>query len=93
MWYVYILRCADKSFYVGHTSDPEARKRAHDEGTASNHTAKRRPVEMVYEEAWASIADAIDRERQLKRWSRAKKEALIASNTTALHALSRRRAQ
>ena len=90
MTYVYILRCADRSFYVGHTSDPDARKQAHDEGTASNHTAKRRPLEMVYVEACASLADAVHRERQLKRWSRAKKEALIAGDTNALHALSRR---
>ena len=91
MTYVYILRCADRSFYVGHTSDPEARKRAHDDGMASNHTAKRRPLELVYIEAFASLADAMDRERQLKRWSRAKKEALIAGETSALQALSKRR--
>ena len=87
MTYVYILRCADSSSYVGHTSDPDARKRAHDEGTASNHTAKRRPLETVYVEACASLADAVHRERQLKRLSRAKREALIAGDTDALHAL------
>jgi predicted GIY-YIG superfamily endonuclease len=89
--YVYILRCADRSLYVGHTLDPEARKRAHDQGTASNHTAKRRPLEMVYLEACGSLAEAVNRERQLKRWSSAKKEALIAGDTGALQALSRRR--
>ena len=86
-----MLRCADRSLYVGHTSDLEARKRAHDQGTASNHTAKRRPLEMVYIEAFGSLAEAVNRERQLKRWSGAKKEALIAGDTSALQALSRRR--
>ena len=90
MTYVYILRCADRSLYVGHTSNLEARKRAHDGGTASNHTAKRRPLELVYIESLASLADAADRERQLKRWSRTKKEALIAGDTNALHELSKR---
>ena len=91
MTYVYILRCSDRSLYVGHTDNPEARKRAHDAGTASSHTAKRRPLEMVYVEACRSLEEAVNRERQLKRWSHGKKEALITGDTDALHALSKRR--
>jgi len=86
--YIYILRCADKSLYVGHTDNPEARKRAHDAGTASSHTAKRRPLEIVYVESCNSLKEAVKRERQLKRWSHAKKEALITGDTDALHALA-----
>ena len=91
MPYVYILKCADHSFYVGMTNDPAARLAAHRDGSASRFTAARLPVEMVYVEEVDSLQAGVAREHQLKRWTRAKKEALIAGNPRALHALSRRR--
>ena len=80
MPYVYILRCADG-----------ARLSQHLNGFASSFTAKRLPVELVYVEEADSSRAAVTRERQLKRWTRAKKEALIEGNLPSLHALSKRR--
>ena len=77
---VYILRCSDSSFYVGRTSDLALRLWQHNEGTGSAYTAKNRPVALAYSEEFKSDALARARERQFKRWTRAKKEALIAGN-------------
>src|SRR5262249_30331740 len=77
--FVYVLRCRDGSYYVGHTADLVARLRAHNEGRGARFTAARRPVQIVYAEQRPSAAAAIHRERQLKGWSAAKKEALIAA--------------
>jgi len=84
MWFVYILRCADDSFYVGETHDDQ-RLIQHNKGCA--HTAKRRPVRVAYVEQRADREEALTRERQLKRWSRTKKEALIAGDLGALKRL------
>jgi tRNA/rRNA methyltransferase len=91
MPFVYILRCADGSFYVGHTDDVDARLETHHEGGRSDCTAAQRPVQLVYSEACGSLAAAIRLERQLKRWSGKKKEALTSRDLTLLHTLSRRR--
>jgi predicted GIY-YIG superfamily endonuclease len=88
-WFVYILRCANQSYYVGHTSNPEARFLRHRNNEGAQHTATYPPEVILYREKFDSEADAIRRERQLKRWTRAKKEALIAGNTPELHSLSR----
>ena len=79
MWHVYILRCADDAFYIGETGDVARRLTKHNEGSASGFTAKRRPVTLVYSEQYATRAEALKRERQLKGWTRAKKQALIAA--------------
>ena len=78
MPFVYILRCADGSYYVGKTNDLCTRLTEHQSGVGADYTAVRLPVEMVYAEEHSTIRSATDREMQLKRWSRAKKEALIA---------------
>jgi len=88
-WNVYILRCSDGSYYVGHTKDLKARIPLHNSGRGAVHTAARRPVVLVYQEPAASKADAVKRERQIKRWSRAKKEALIRADIALLKALAR----
>jgi putative endonuclease len=76
---VYMLRCSDGSYYTGLTKqEVEARVWEHNEGIYDGYTSKRRPVELVFTETYDRIIDAIARERQIKRWSRAKKEALIA---------------
>ena len=76
---VYILRCSDGSYYTGLTKqDVEAQLWEHNEGTCDGYTRKRRPVELVFTETYDRIVDAIERERQIKGWSRVKKEALIA---------------
>jgi predicted GIY-YIG superfamily endonuclease len=84
VWFVYILRCADSSFYIGETDDVPARVSRHNDGRGSTFTASRRPVRLVFTEVHESRADALVREQQLKRWTRAKKEALIAGDRIAL---------
>jgi len=86
---MYILRCSDGSYYVGHTEDVLARVQRHLDGAGAAWTAARRPVSLVFEEQHPSEAAAIARERQIKRWSRQKKDALISGTLTALKALSR----
>jgi predicted GIY-YIG superfamily endonuclease len=78
MPFVYILRCIDGSYYVGKTDNLLTRLTEHQAGAGADYTAARRPVEMVYAEEHSTLRRAKDREMQLKRWSRAKKEALIA---------------
>jgi predicted GIY-YIG superfamily endonuclease len=87
MAYVYVLRCADGSYYVGHTDNLRARLSEHQSGEGANFTAARRPVEMVYAEEHPTSVRAERREPQLKRWSRAKKEALIAQDLALLKRL------
>jgi putative endonuclease len=89
MAWVYILRCSDASLYVGHTSDLGSRERTHNEGRGGAYTAARRPVALAYSEQALSLRDARQRERQVKRWSRQKKEALIATELVELKRLSR----
>ena len=86
--YVYILRCADNALYIGSTANLSARMERHRAGNASRFTAARRPVTLVYSECFSSARLAGDRERQLKRWTRAKKEALIAGNAELLKRLA-----
>src|SRR5689334_15479731 len=93
MAFVYILRCDDGSLYIGHTDNLDERKRAHDAGEASRYTAQRLPVRVVLVEEYDSIQSAVARERQIKRWSQAKKEALIVGDYDLLHDLSVRRVQ
>ena len=75
--FVYIVRCADGSLYTGYARDPQARAAAHNRGRGARYTAGRRPVSLVYWEAFESIGDALRRERALKRWRRERKEALL----------------
>ena len=87
--YVYILRCADRSYYVGITRGSlETRVSQHNEGTFGGYTASRRPVALVWQQEFQRLTDAIAAERQIKGWSRAKKEALIKGDYELLHLLS-----
>ncbi|MCB9895854.1 MAG: GIY-YIG nuclease family protein [Planctomycetes bacterium] len=90
-FHTYILRCSDGSFYVGHCGDLKDRLAEHSRGEGAKHTRDRLPVELVYSEQFETQADAINRERQLKRWSRAKKEALISGDLAALKRAAKRR--
>ena len=88
---VYILRCADGSYYTGLTrGDAEAREWEHNNDPIDGYTARRRPVELVFQEIYDRLTDAIARERQIKGWTRAKKEALIRGDYEALPALASR---
>ena len=89
--YFYILKCSDGSYYVGSAANLEDRVNRHNLGRGSSYTAKRRPVQLVYFEKSGSLDDAIKRERQIKKWSRAKKEALINGELETLKKLSKSR--
>lgn len=88
---VYILRCSDNSFYVGSSADVDARVKVHNQGLGPDYTRNRRPVLLVYAEECESKAAACNRERQIKKWSREKKKALINSDFEKLKQLSKRR--
>jgi putative endonuclease len=91
VYYVNIIRCSDHSFYVGSTTNLEDRVQAHNAGRGSAYTPKRRPVRLMYHETFRSEAEVIKRERQLKRWTVAKKEGLISRDMETLKRLSKRR--
>ncbi|MFC6216726.1 GIY-YIG nuclease family protein [Fodinicurvata halophila] len=79
--HVYMLRCADGSYYVGLSTRPlEQRVAQHNAGVYDGYTVRRRPVFLVWCQAFAQMDEAIATERRLKGWSRAKKEALIAED-------------
>lgn len=79
MFFVYMVRCADGTLYTGWSNDPHARVEAHNAGKGAKYTRSRLPVSLVYSEECESLSAALKRERELKPWSRARKEALIAS--------------
>jgi predicted GIY-YIG superfamily endonuclease len=87
--WVYILRCADGSYYTGSTTNLEWRVSQHMTGRGSRYTSPRLPVTLVYAFESNSIVEAKNHERQIKGWSRAKKEALIRGDYKALIALSK----
>jgi predicted GIY-YIG superfamily endonuclease len=88
-FWMYVAICADGSYYVGHTDDLEKRLAAHNDGTFGGYTAKRRPIVLAYAEVFDSRDEAFRRERQVKGWSRAKKEALIRQDWTELQRLAK----
>jgi len=89
--WLYILKCADGSYYTGSTNDLDLRVTQHIRGEGCIYTRNRLPVELVYSEEFQSEHEAFLRERQVKGWSRAKKEALIRGDFDALVILSRSR--
>lgn len=78
MHYVYIVRCADDTLYTGYARDPQKRAGIHNSGRGARYTCGRRPVVLVYAEPFETMADALRREHEIKRWSRPRKDALIA---------------
>ena len=89
--YLYILRCADGSYYVGTTTgNLETRVAEHQTGRYDGYTASRRPVALVFHQHFERLDDAAAAERQVKGWRRDKKEALIRGDYGALPFLARR---
>jgi putative endonuclease len=89
--YLYILRCADGSYYVGTTIDSlEKRVAEHQASAYDGYTALRQPVELVFHQHFERLDDAAAAERQVKGWRRDKKEALIRHDFAALPSLARR---
>src|SRR4051794_24167354 len=91
MHYVYILKCADDSYYVGMTINLERRLKEHQKGYRdSSYTSTRRPVELVWSGEMETRADAIKVEHGIKAWTRARKEALIRGDSKGIHKIVKR---
>lgn len=88
-FHAYLLLCCDGSYYAGHTDDLEQRMAQHQTGALGGYTALRRPVTLVWSERFATRDEAFSVERQIKGWSRAKKQALIAGDWARLQQLAR----
>jgi putative endonuclease len=87
--WVYILRCADETYYTGVTSDIDSRIVEHQEGVHKGYIYSRRPVILVWSDWFPDIRQAIAMEKQIKGWRRAKKEALISGKYNLLPVLAR----
>jgi putative endonuclease len=85
---VYILLCERDKLYVGSCEDLKSRFETHLKGEGARFTKQHRPIEIVYSETSDSRAEAMAREAQIKKWSRAKKQALIDRNISQLKRLS-----
>src|SRR5688500_5848028 len=89
IYFIYILKCHDDSFYVGLTNDLQRRIEEHEQGLYIYcYTFKRLPVKLVYFETLPFLEDAVNRDAQLKKWSRKKKEALIQRDYHKLQLLA-----
>ena len=86
--FMYILLCADGSYYTGSTNNLESRLAQHQAGDGANHTKKRLPVQLLYFEEFDRVDEAFYREKQIQGWSRTKKEALIKGQSDELKKLA-----
>ena len=77
MHYVYVLACADDTYYTGYTTDPERRVAEHDAGEGAKYTRGRTPVELVHLEEFDSSGAALSREHEIKSLARSEKERLV----------------
>ncbi len=90
-FFVYMLLCADGTYYVGQTDDLEARYAQHQEGGKCAYTTIRRPVELVWSETLPTREEAKLAERRVKKWSQAKKAALVRGDFGAVSVAARKR--
>ncbi len=89
--YVYILKCSDNTYYTGVTSNLSQRVFQHENGIFQDcYTFNRRPILLVFYAEFTDITIAIQKEKQIKKWSRAKKEALILSKFDDLPNLAKK---
>ena len=89
MAWVYILECSDGTFYVGSTSNLDARVAQHASGRGSRYTSRRTPVRLAWAEEFENVAEAYALEKRLQNWSHAKRLAVIEGRWSDLPALSR----
>jgi putative endonuclease len=90
-FFVYLLICADGAYYVGHTDDLERRVAEHQAGGFCSFTSPRRPVQLAWHQETQTREEARALEAQIKRWSRAKKAALIRGDFAAIQQLAKKR--
>jgi putative endonuclease len=88
-FWTYMLKCADGRYYTGHTDDLDHRIGQHQCGQGGAYTMRRLPVTLVWNESFGTRAEALDAERIVGGWSRAKKEALVAGNWSLLSFLAK----
>ncbi|MGH8618893.1 MAG: GIY-YIG nuclease family protein [Burkholderiales bacterium] len=88
-FWVYVLRCADDSYYTGHTDNLERRMGQHQTGDLGGYTATRRPVTLAFSQECPTRVEALTAERHLKGWSRAKKEAMFRGDWAEVKRLAR----
>ena len=88
-FWVYILRCADDSYYTGHTDNLELRISQHQAGTYDGYTATRHPVKLVWSQECVTREEALSAELQIKGWSRKKKEAMMRGDWGEVSRLAR----
>ncbi|GAA4799868.1 GIY-YIG nuclease family protein [Litoribaculum gwangyangense] len=92
IYFVYILKCADNTYYTGITSNLEKRIMEHESGKhIDSYTYKRRPIKLVYFAEFTNVDLAISTEKQIKKWSKAKKEALINNEYNKLPNLAKKK--
>ena len=91
-FYMYMLKCSDGSYYVGHTDNIEARVSQHKHGLIENcYTSTRLPVEVVFVQNFGTREEAFAAERRIKKWSRKKKEALITQDWQLISLLAKKK--
>jgi predicted GIY-YIG superfamily endonuclease len=90
-FWVYILRCADNSYYAGHTDNLERRMAQYQAGEVTGYVSTRLPVKLMFSAEFSSREEALERERQIKGWSRREKEAMIRGDWIEVSRLSQRR--
>ncbi|NPV10993.1 MAG: GIY-YIG nuclease family protein [Ignavibacteria bacterium] len=90
-FFVYILKCSDGSYYIGITNDLQRRLYEHQNGLMKGYTSRKLPVELVFTASFTDVNEAIRFEKQIKGWSRKKKEALIKGDFELLKALSKKK--
>lgn len=90
-FWVYMIQCADRSYYVGHTDELEKRVLQHERGECGGYTSTPRPVRLIFTQEFASREEALAAELQIKGWSRKKKEALVQGNWAEMSRLAQRR--
>lgn len=88
-FWVYILRCADSSYYTGHTDNLEKRIGEHQSGLSDSYTSGRLPVELVFSQECTTREEALAAEQQIKGWSRQKKEAMMRGDWAEVSRLAK----
>jgi predicted GIY-YIG superfamily endonuclease len=89
-FWAYILRCADGSYYSGHTDNLEKRLGEHQSGIGDGYTATRRPIELMWSQGFPTREEALAAELQIKGWSRAKKEAMMRGDWDGVSRLAKK---
>ncbi len=89
-FFAYMLRCADASYYMGHTDDLEKRVAEYQAGEKCAYTFERRPVRLMWSQEFWTREEAKDAEARIKKWSRAKKEGLVRGDRDAVRQAARK---